>query len=162
MLPISVCNFAKRSKATFLKHDHTTIIAGDGQQVQAQAPVIVSASRATDIPAFDINLKRWGYTLATCAETIELSECGIEHNRCIDPDLIALLSPDDAVLQNFLYGAKPDSGQRKACGCILSKDIGTYNTCPHCCLYCYANASPSSATMNYQRHYSMPISDSIV
>ncbi len=110
----------------------------------------------------DINLKRWGYTLATCAETIELSEYGIEHNRCIDPDLIALLSPDDAVLQNFLYGAKPDSGQRKACGCILSKDIGTYNTCPHCCLYCYANASPSSAIMNYQRHYSMPISDSIV
>lgn len=35
-----------------MKHDHTTIIAGDGQQVQAQAPVIVSASRATDIPAF--------------------------------------------------------------------------------------------------------------
>lgn len=35
-----------------MKHDHTTIITCDRQQVQAKAPVIVSASRATDIPAF--------------------------------------------------------------------------------------------------------------
>ncbi len=110
----------------------------------------------------EINRKRWGYTLATCAETIDLSEYGIEHNRCIDPALIALLSPDDATLQNFLYGAKSDSGQRKACGCILSKDIGAYNTCPHGCLYCYANTTPSSATANYRIHRSKPFSDSIL
>lgn len=35
-----------------MKHHNTTIITGEGQQVQAQAPVIVSASRAADIPAF--------------------------------------------------------------------------------------------------------------
>lgn len=110
----------------------------------------------------EMNLKKWGYTLATCAEAIDLSEYGIEHNRCIDPVLIARLSPDDAVLQNFLYGAKSDSGQRKACGCILSKDIGAYNTCPHCCLYCYANTSPTSAAANYRTHNNKPLSDSIL
>lgn len=110
----------------------------------------------------EMNLKKWGYTLATCAEAIDLSEYGIEHNRCIDPDLIARLSPDDAVLQNFLYGAKSDSGQRKACGCILSKDIGAYNTCPHCCLYCYANTSPSSAAANYHTHCNRMLTDSIL
>ncbi len=26
-----------------------------------------------------------------------------------------------------------DKGQRQACGCINSKDIGQYNTCPHEC-----------------------------
>lgn len=79
------------------------------------------------------------FRLATCAEFIDLSEYGIEHNRCIDPELISRLAPDDSVLQNFLYNARGDSGQRKACGCILSKDIGAYNTCAHGCLYCYAN-----------------------
>lgn len=110
----------------------------------------------------EINLEKWGYTLATCAESIDLSEYGIEHNRCIDPSLIARLSSEDTVLQNFLYGADADTGQRKACGCILSKDIGAYNTCPHGCAYCYANTSPSSAMANYRRLICKPLSDSIL
>lgn len=80
--------------------------------------------------------------LATCAEAINLEAYGVEHNRCIDPDLISRLAPDDLALQMWLFGATKDRGQRKACGCVLSKDIGRYNTCPHGCLYCYANNSP--------------------
>lgn len=109
-----------------------------------------------------MNSANWNFRLATCAERIDLTEYGIEHNRCVDPELISRLAPDDAILQNFLYNAKTDCGQRKACGCILSKDIGAYNTCPHGCLYCYANTFPASAFENYKRAIANPHIDSIL
>lgn len=109
-----------------------------------------------------LNHDNWNFKLATCAESFDLSDFGIERNRCIDPELISRLAPDDAILQNFLYSAKSDSGQRKACGCILSKDIGAYNTCPHGCLYCYANTSPASALANYNRLIPNPFTDGSV
>ncbi len=109
-----------------------------------------------------LNRNNGNLRLATCAERIDLSEYGIEHNRCIDPELICRLAPDDAILQNFLYNAKTDTGQRKACGCILSKDIGAYNTCPHGCLYCYANTSSASALANHKKFTASPIIDSII
>lgn len=110
----------------------------------------------------DMNHDNWNFRLATCAERIDLSEYGIEHNRCINPELIIRLAPNDAILQNFLHNAKTDSGQRKACGCILSKDIGAYNTCPHGCLYCYANTSPASAGANYKKSLANPLTDIII
>ena len=90
----------------------------------------------------DMNLNM---LLATCAEKIDLLLYGIEHNRCIDPDLISRLAPDDLALQMWLFGTTKDKGQRQACGCILSKDIGQYNTCTHGCLYCYATNTPAPA-----------------
>ena len=45
-----------------------------------------------------------------------------------------------------------DKGQREFCGCIVSKDIGEYNTCPHLCEYCYANASKEIALKNWELH----------
>ena len=91
------------------------------------------------------------FRLATCAEAIDLEKFGIEHNRCIDPTLIARRSPYDVELQSILQRAKLDSGQRKLCGCILSKDIGAYNTCPHLCRYCYANYSPQIVLQNFRK-----------
>jgi hypothetical protein len=105
--------------------------------------------------------KHWGYQLATCAERIPLEQYGIAHNRCIDPDLISRLT-DDVELKNYLYGAKKDSGQRKLCGCIAAKDIGSYNTCPHGCKYCYANTSPTAAAATYHTHCLHPQSDTIL
>jgi hypothetical protein len=106
---------------------------------------------------------RTGLTVATCAEGLDLAAYGIEHNRCIDDDLLAKLYPEDSALmahlgrvQDDLFAqpgkAKKDQGQRKECGCIVSKDIGAYNTCPHLCTYCYANSSKESVIANYRRH----------
>lgn len=87
-----------------------------------------------------------------------LSELGLqihESSLCLFGDK-EMLPPDAIKLTEGKYAwrisKRKDSGQRQLCGCINSKDIGQYNTCPHGCLYCYANTSPESAQRNYSRH----------
>ena len=136
--------------------------------------------------------KKWGFTLATCGEKIDLP--GVAHNSCIDHDLIIRLANSDTTLMDYLGVTKiplqrdmfgnvdlpqgsilmddgtaaiqkkkmPDKGQRASCGCMVSKDIGQYNTCPHQCEYCYANASKDLATENWKRHQLDPHSELIV
>jgi hypothetical protein len=107
--------------------------------------------------------KKWNLQIASCAETYDLQKYGIEHNHCIDGALIyRLFGKDDDSLRNHLLGSqggmfpdwnqRKDKGQRTECGCVVSKDIGQYRTCPHACVYCYANAHPDTAKKNYTQH----------
>lgn len=82
--------------------------------------------------AFSSIAKRYKLELVTCAENVDLSDYGIDHGHCIDPDLIEQIC-------GYNLDVKKDKNQRKECGCVESIDIGAYNTCCHGCAYCYAN-----------------------
>jgi hypothetical protein len=102
-------------------------------------------------------VRSWGMTAAACAESIDLSDLGIAKSKCVDDELLLRLFPHDEALVRFLGPVEnrrrlKDQGQRKECGCIISKDIGTYDTCPHFCRYCYANGSERTVRSTLARH----------
>ena len=46
--------------------------------------------------------RKWNYSLATCGEKIDIKKYGIEHNRCIDSDLITKIAWKDSELMSFM------------------------------------------------------------
>jgi hypothetical protein len=111
--------------------------------------------------------RSWDLTITACGEKRDLSRFGIHRGQCISYDLMVREFDGDPVLRQFLdepgiaalkEGESPvrtpdhlrDPGQRSSCGCVVSKDIGQYGTCPHLCLYCYANPSPESVRRRYE------------
>lgn len=86
-----------------------------------------------------------GFSLYSCSSPLLERVGGIRKGRCIDGELLERLFGGKA-------GKAKDKGQRAACGCTASRDIGIYPRCPdgmkclHGCIYCYVNAGRQIST----------------
>ena len=78
------------------------------------------------------------------AEDDLLKATGVNKAHCIDHDLITLFSGKEFEIR--------ENPSRKGCGCIESRDIGFYDSCPHGCVYCYANMDPEQALENAKEY----------
>jgi len=76
-----------------------------------------------------------GLMLHACSQPVLAGIPGIRPSACIDGALLESLHP-----RREPASRRKDRGQREACLCTESKDIGSYTqACPHGCVYCYAN-----------------------
>jgi hypothetical protein len=76
--------------------------------------------------------EKHGIRLYACCNDYLISE-SVRKGSCINGSELSQLFHDYSL-------PSPPSPTRKECACSRSIDIGAYDTCPHGCLYCYANS----------------------
>ncbi|MGD0092751.1 MAG: DUF1848 domain-containing protein [Planctomycetota bacterium] len=113
------------------------------------------STAAVDLPQTDDLL--CGLAEVARAASLEIFSCaepsakagprwaGIRPGRCIDGELIERLWGLRRVW-------KKDPNQREECGCVVSKDIGAFDSCLHGCPYCYATRSLPLAEKRHAQH----------
>lgn len=72
-----------------------------------------------------------GIRLSACCSELDYTDLGVGPAACIDPVLVREISGQELALAK-------DRHQRPGCNCAAAVDIGSYSTCRHGCLYCYA------------------------
>jgi len=88
--------------------------------------------------------ERHGIRMSSCCGEYLVNK-RIEKAHCIDGSIIeSLFFPG-----GFQFKEKPT---REECGCTESSDIGAYDTCPHGCVYCYANMNKRRACKAFNNH----------
>ena len=85
--------------------------------------------------------QKHGITIQTCHEKIDLERFGISNTPCISQQLAYQIT-----------GKKYKKWQARKCNCVEMVDIGSYNTCPHLCKYCYANYDEKAIRGNIKQH----------
>ncbi|OHB38109.1 MAG: hypothetical protein A2060_06730 [Planctomycetes bacterium GWA2_50_13] len=87
---------------------------------------------------------RYGITLYSCCDEA-LAAGGVRQAQCVDGELLYELFPHRPKQTKI-------NPTRKGCRCVISRDIGAYDTCPHGCIYCYANLNKDLAVKRFRAH----------
>ena len=84
--------------------------------------------------------------ITSCAEQIDLRPYGVRPGKCVDDGYIKRVFGLDVTHEK-------DPSQRQACGCVVSRDIGMYDSCLFGCAYCYATSNLVRARANHAQHH---------
>jgi hypothetical protein len=84
-------------------------------------------------------------TLHSCCQDALCAVNGIAKAHCVDIETIREIAPDR-------YRKLRAAPTREDCGCYESRDIGYYDSCPHGCIYCYANLNRAKAKAFYENY----------
>ncbi len=86
-----------------------------------------------------------GLEIQACAEEEDYASLGVGRTKCVDGELLTALFGGE-------WSAQKDPGQRPACRCAPSRDIGMPDTCTFGCAYCYATRSEVTAARRHGEH----------
>jgi hypothetical protein len=88
--------------------------------------------------------------LTLCCES-QAMPAAAKVSRCIDAERMSRVAGKP-------LGARPHPC-RAGCGCCDNRDIGSFDTCLHGCVYCYATSSLTTAQKRFSEHN--PFSESL-
>lgn len=86
-----------------------------------------------------------GMRVKSCAEGDHLAAVGVDTSGCMTREVF-----ERAIGQPLKK--LPKIRNRSNCDCLLIGDIGSYDSCPHLCRYCYANADREKMLANFRDH----------
>jgi hypothetical protein len=118
------------------------LLSKEGFTVQDIGPDAMPTHVAELLQQIAATARASSMEIVNCAEELDMRQYGIEPGKCVDDDYIARTF-------GLRLDGKKDPAQRKACGCVVSKDIGMYDSCLFGCQYCYATGSFERAKLNH-------------
>lgn len=98
------------------------------------------------IQAFAAIGQKYRIPIRTCCENASLAQYGADVSGCMTCEVL------EKALDCRLNVPRSKKSPRTACDCLLGADIGMYNTCPHGCVYCYANYDRRTVERNLRQH----------
>lgn len=129
----------------------------EGRRVTKQEKARIGEAFVQIASAYDIRI-------IGCYEDADLAEFGVDVSGCMTHHALEHIGDFKLTIPKSEKGVDKQLGSsasiseaemrehREHGGCILGKDIGEYNTCPHGCKYCYANYDQRSVREKYKQH----------